>query len=298
MILSEAPLRLSFFGGGSDFPEVFAHQPAAVLSTAIEWTSRVSVHRPPRGVAESPLRAVHERIENCQRVADLAHPLIRSALEHARLEPPLELHAWGDLPSGLGLGSSSSFAVALLDALDALEGRERSPLELAYEAIALERRVGADAVGCQDQAICALGGLRRLEFRALDDIRSHELPISPARRSELEAHLLLVRVGARRAAPRLERRKLERVERNRRALAGMVAQVDRACDLLCGGGPLAELGTMLDAAWQAKRHLAEGVSTPEIDALYHRGREAGALGGKMLGAGGGGFLLLFAPPER
>ncbi|MEO1085780.1 MAG: GHMP kinase, partial [Acidobacteriota bacterium] len=183
-------------------------------------------------------------------------------------------------------------------ALDAVDGRERSALDLAYAAIELERRVERGAVGCQDQVMAALGGLRRLEFRAVDDIDAESVSLSPDRLAELEASLLLVHAGGRRAAPRLERRKLDRVEANRATLRGMVEQVDRACAVLTGAGPLEPFGEMLAEAWDAKRRLAAGVSTPEIDALYGACRRAGAIGGKLLGAGGGGFLLLFVPPER
>ncbi|MEM9557401.1 MAG: hypothetical protein AAGC60_24295 [Acidobacteriota bacterium] len=297
MIVARAPLRLSFFGGGSDFPEVFERQPGAVLSTAIDLSVHVSVRRPPAGAFERPLRLVHAEIEEHDDVAEIRHPLLRSALERRGVEPPLEIHSSGDLPAGLGLGSSSSFCVALLTALDALEGHRRSPLERAYEAIALERAVCGGTVGVQDQVIASLGGMQRFDFHAVDDVRATTVALDAARREALERHLVLVRVGAARSAPRVERRKLERLAANASALRGMVALVDSAFDLLAGDGPLEPLGALLDATWAAKRRLAPGVTTPEIDALYRACRAAGALGGKLLGAGAGGFLLLFAPPE-
>ena len=297
VILSKAPLRLSFFGGGSDFPEIFRHQRGAVLSTAIDAASHVTAVPLPAGLFEQPIRLSHEEIERCSKTSEIQHPLFRAAFEQRQLEGPIELHSRGDLPSGSGLGSSSSFCVALLHALDALDDRRRDAMELAYEAIELERRVAKDAVGCQDQVMAALGGLRRTEFHALDDIRSEALPMSPERLRELEASLALIYVGGRRSAPKIERRKLDRVEANRRTLHDMVAQVDRASDLLCGDGPLERFGQLLDEAWQAKRSLAPGVSTPEIDALYDNCKRSGAVGAKLLGAGGGGFLLVFAPPE-
>ncbi|MEM1183281.1 MAG: GHMP kinase, partial [Acidobacteriota bacterium] len=292
-----APLRLSFFGGGSDFPEVFDAQPGAVLSTAVNFSVHVTAARPPAGIFESPIRLFHRRVESCATVEQIEHPLVRAALAD-RSVTQLEIHTAGDLPSGTGLGSSSSFSVALLGALDALDGRPRDPMELAYAAIELERRVEHGAVGCQDQVMAALGGLRRLEFRAVDDIEAHPVALSPSRLEALQSSLLLVHAGGRRAAPKLERRKLDRVEGNRATLRHMVEQVDRACRVLEGSGPLEPFGEMLDQAWAAKRRLAPGVSTPEIDALYGACRNAGALGGKLLGAGGGGFLLLFVPPER
>ncbi|MEM8960886.1 MAG: GHMP kinase [Acidobacteriota bacterium] len=298
MILTRAPLRLSFFGGGSDFPEIFTRQPGAVLSTAIDYASYVSLRQPPVGVFEHPIRLYFEDNERHHTPESIRHPLVRHALSNHEIDGPIDLRSGSDLPSGLGLGSSSSFTVALLGALETQAGRPAEAMDLAQRAIELERQVSNSAVGFQDQVMVALGGLRRIEFRAEDDIRPEPLPIDDTRIRELEACLLLVLVGGSRPAPDLERRKLERVERNRDTLRGMVEQVDQACDLLCGGGSLMDLGPMLDTAWRAKRTLAPGVSTPEIDTLYDTCLEAGALGGKMLGAGAGGFLLLFVPPER
>ncbi|MEM9596172.1 MAG: GHMP kinase [Acidobacteriota bacterium] len=297
MIVSRAPLRLSFFGGGTDFPEVFEHQPGAVLSTAIDYASVVSITRRAPAVGEPALRLVHRETERVDDPAAIRHPLLRAAFSERAVEP-LEVHCSGDLPQGAGLGSSSSFSVALLQGLHALDGRSVAPLDLAYGAIELERRVSRGAVGCQDQVMAAVGGLRRLEFRAVDDIRAEPLPISGERVRELESHLVMFRVGGPRRASDLERKKLDRVERNRDTLRSMVDQVDRACDILCGSGSLAEIGHQLDRAWANKQRLAPGVSTPEIDDLYRRARGAGALGGKVLGAGGGGFLLLFVPAEH
>ncbi|MEM6797704.1 MAG: GHMP kinase, partial [Acidobacteriota bacterium] len=214
MIVTRAPLRLSFFGGGSDFPEVFSRQRGAVLSTAIGFSTHVAASTPPPGVFERPIRLFHERIERCADVAQIDHPLMRASLRTWPDSRPLEVHASGDLPSGSGLGSSSSFCVALLAALDELEGARRQPIELALSAIELERRVEKGAVGYQDQVMAALGGFRRIEFRSEDDVRAESLPVSAERLRQLEECLALVYVGGRRSAPSLERRKLERVERN------------------------------------------------------------------------------------
>lgn len=296
MLYSRAPLRVSFFGGGSDFPEVFTRQPGAVLSSAMDLQTRVWLRATPPGLFEHPYRLFCGARRRCHDVEEIEAPLLREILR-AHPRPWIELHSAGDVPQGSGLGSSSSFCVALLNALHTLAGRRPSPMDLAYEAIDIERRATDNGVGCQDQVMAALGGFRRLEFRAADDIRSAPVPIDAERLRELESQLLLVRIGARRSAAGMEHRKLKRAKRNAETLRSMVRQVDEAFDLLSGSGSLAPFGEALHRSWTAKRGLAEGVSNPEIDGLYDACREAGSLGGKLVGAGGGGFLLLFVPPE-
>lgn len=296
MIHCRAPLRVSFFGGGSDFPEIFDHQPGAVLSTAVDLSTRVWLKATPPGLFEHRYRLFCGERERCQDVEEIRAPLMREILR-AYPRPWIEVHSAGDVPQGSGLGSSSSFSVAMLQALHTLDRQNPSPMDIAYEAIDLERRATDNGVGCQDQVMAAVGGFRRIEFRAMDDIRTESVPMGEQRLRELESQLMLVRIGARRSAANLERRKIQRARNNSDTLKAMVRQVDEAFGLLSGTGSLAPFGEALHKSWTAKRGLAEGVSNPEIDGLYESCREAGALGGKLVGAGGGGFLLLFVPPE-
>ncbi len=202
-----------------------------------------------------------------------------------------------DLPAFTGLGSSSAFTVSLLHALHAFKGEYRTPEQLAYESIYVERHLLHDNVGCQDQALAAFGGFNLIEFRAEDDIRVHRVPLSPARLQEFKQHLFIVYTGITRKAADVVAKQLARVTENCGTLRQMRSMVDEGWNILTSNRSLTEFGRLLDQAWVAKRSLDCGVSTNEIDHLYEMGCSAGALGGKLLGAGGGGFLLFFAPPE-
>jgi D-glycero-alpha-D-manno-heptose-7-phosphate kinase len=229
-------------------------------------------------------------------VDDIQHPVYRECLRYCRLDKDIELHTVADLPAFTGLGSSSTFTVALLQALHAYKGEFIPPIQLAYEAIHIERHVLGECVGVQDQATAAVGGLNVLEFRAEDDIRVHRLNLSYRRIEEIESHLFVVFTGIKRKAMEVERRKLNGLANNRETLRSMRLMVDQGYEILSDNRSLSEFGALLDMAWRAKRSLDGSVSNGEIDELYRRGIEAGAWGGKLLGAGGGGFLLFVAPP--
>jgi D-glycero-alpha-D-manno-heptose-7-phosphate kinase len=203
-----------------------------------------------------------------------------------------------DLPAFTGLGSSSTFTVCLLQALHSFRGRYRTPAELAYEAIHVERAILKETVGCQDQVMAAFGGFNMVEFRGEDDILVHRLPLSRPRVAELEEHLLLVFTGITRHASAVAAHQVKKVDQNLNALREMKGMVEQGADILTSPRPLSDFGELLHRAWQAKRSLDQGISNPEIDAIYQRGMGAGALGGKLLGAGGGGFMLFFVPPEK
>ncbi|MCC7359391.1 MAG: hypothetical protein IT317_07935 [Anaerolineales bacterium] len=296
MIISRAPLRISFFGGGTDYPEYFRSEPGAVLAAAIDKYAYIVASAFPSQLFDYTVRVQYRKVESTTSVAAIEHNVYRECLKLCGLERDIELHHMADMPSFTGLGSSSSFTVALLHALHSHKGEFVRPLDLAYEAIYVERQCLHENVGCQDQTLAAVGGLRLIEFRAEDDIQTQIVPVSPARLAELEAHLFLVFTRITRKASEVAGQQLNRLEANRPTLRRMRAMVDRGWDLLTSAQPIEAFGALLHEAWQAKHSLDGGVSTPEIDALYRRGRAAGALGGKLLGAGGGGFLLFFAPP--
>jgi D-glycero-alpha-D-manno-heptose-7-phosphate kinase len=214
------------------------------------------------------------------------------------LEKDVELHNLADLPAFTGLGSSSAFTVSLLQALHSFKGEFLRPMELAYETIHVERNVLKENVGCQDQVLAAVGGFNLIEFRTETDIAVQRIQLAPARMAELERHLFIVFTGIRRKASEVVTKQLQRVGENNAVLRTMHQMVYEGCDLLTANRPWREFGELLHRAWLAKRSLHESVSADEIDRMYERGREAGAWGGKLLGAGGGGFLLFFAPPEK
>lgn len=297
MIISRAPLRISFCGGGTDFPEYFREHGGAVLATAVDKFSYLAASAFQSHLFDYAVRLSYSKGELVRSISDIQHPVFRACLEYCSLEKDIELHAVADLPAFTGLGSSSTFTVSVLHALHAYKGEYVRPLELAYEAIHIERHVLNECVGVQDQATAAVGGFNVLEFHTEDDIRVHPLTLSPKRIEEIEAHLFLIFTGIKRRAHELEAKKIQNLGANGAHLREMRRMVDDGYSLLVSGKPISEFGSLLDKAWLAKRRLDGCVSTPEIDTLYESGIAAGAWGGKLLGAGGGGFFLFIAPPE-
>ena len=298
MIISRAPLRISFFGGGTDFPEYFAKEIGAVLATAIDKYSYVTASTFHSHLFDYAVRVSYSKGELAKTIDDIQHPVFRECLRFCNLDKDVELHTVADLPAFTGLGSSSTFTVSLLQVLHAYKGEYVPPLKLAYEAIHIERRILGECVGVQDQTTAALGGFNVLEFRAEDDIRATPLPLTKQRLAEIEQNLFLVFTGIKRRAHKMEEKKIQRIDLNTGNLRQMRCMVDQGFDLLVSGRSLESFGALLHEAWVTKRRLDGCVSNPEIDALYKRGREAGAWGGKLLGAGGGGFLLFVVPPEK
>lgn len=297
MIISRAPLRVSFFGGGTDFPEFFREEGGAVLATAIDKYSYVTASPFQSSLFDYAVRVSYSKGELVRQIDEIQHPVFRECLRLLGFERDIELHTVADLPAFTGLGSSSTFTVSLLAALHHFRGEEVSALQLAQEAVHIERNVLGESVGFQDQATAAIGGFNVIEFRGESEIRVHPLGLGALRLAELESHLFVVYTGLKRRAAEIESRKLKSLEINRASLRAMRAMVDRGRDLLVGGGSLAAFGELLHHAWMTKRALDAAVSNPAIDDLYARARRAGAWGGKLLGAGGGGFLLFVAPPE-
>lgn len=298
MKMTRAPLRISFFGGGTDYPEHFTRHGGAVLGSAIDKFSYITASPFPSRLFDYSVRVSYRKVELVKTVDEIEHAVYRACLHYCGLERDIELHNVADLPAFTGLGSSSTFTVGLLHALHAFKEESVSPLDLAYEAIHIERNVLKENVGCQDQALAAVGGLNVIEFRAEDDMKVTPLDLPAGRIEELERHCFVVYTGVRRRASDVVADQLKNVDRNREALLAMRAMVDRGAEILAGGGDLLAFGRLLHDAWERKRALSDTVSNEQIDAMYRTGLEHGAVGGKLLGAGGGGFLLLFAPPER
>ena len=297
MIITRAPLRVSFFGGGTDFPEYFKHYSGAVLASAIEHYSYVTASTFPSGLFDHSVRLSYSKSELSRSIDDLQHPVFRECLRYCGLTRDIELHTVADLPSFTGLGSSSSFTVALLNALHCYKGEYRTPLELAYEAIHIERNLLKETVGFQDQTTAAVGGFNVIEFRSESEIRVRPVILNAGRLEELHQHLFLVFTGIKRRAAEIEAQKVTNFSAKRDVLGRMRAMVDEGYNLLTGGASLEKFGDLLHEAWESKRSLSSAVSNPQIESMYDRGRKAGAWGGKLLGAGGGGFLLFCGSPE-
>ncbi|MDY7013127.1 MAG: GHMP kinase [Cyanobacteriota bacterium] len=297
MLISRAPVRISFFGGGTDYPEYFLKHGGAVIATAIDKYSYVTVSPFLSQLFDYSARVSYRKVELVKKVEDIEHNVYRECLKLCGLEKDIEVHNVADLPAFTGLGSSSAFTVSLLQALHSFKGEFVRPLDLAYEAIHVERHILKDKVGCQDQTIAAVGGFNVLEFRTEEDIVVTRIPISPQRLAEFEQHLFIVFTGIRRKAAEVVEKQLKKVSKNTETLNKMRLMVDEGWEILTGDCSFSKFGELLHRAWVAKRSLDGGVSKPEIDRIYQIGLDAGACGGKLLGAGAGGFILFFAPPE-
>jgi D-glycero-alpha-D-manno-heptose-7-phosphate kinase len=298
MKMTRTPLRTSFFGGGTDYPEHFTRHGGAVLASAVDKFSYITASRFPSRLFDYNIRVSYRKVELVKQVAEIEHKVYRACLDFCGLERDIELHNVADLPSFTGLGSSSTFTVGLLHALHSFKEESRTPMELAYEAIHIEQDILKENVGCQDQTLAAVGGFNLVEFRATDDIRVTPLDLPPGRLAELEDHLFVVFTGVTRRASDVVASQLAKLDQNRDTLTAMRLMVDEAVAILTGPGPLTAFGELLHVAWQAKRSLCNRISNSHIDEMYETAMQHGALGGKLLGAGGGGFLLLFVPPER
>jgi len=298
MIICQTPFRISFFGGGTDWPEFFLKHGGAVLGTTIDRHICHFMTPLESSLFDYSIRLSYRKVECVKSVDEIEHRPFREILKAFGIEHGVEINLSADLPSFTGLGTSSSFTVGLINAISAFQGRFISKQELAYTAIRLEREVLGEAVGCQDQVFAAFGGLNVIEFKKVDDVVVHRVVIHPDRMQELEQSLMLIFTGLTRKAHDIEKDKLDRLSHSREHLMAMLQLVERGHSLLTGRRPLSAFGELLDQSWELKRQLGPQVSNPHIDEMYERAREAGAIGGKLLGAGGGGFLLLFVPPEK
>lgn len=298
MIISKTPFRVSFFGGGTDYPEHFTKHGGAVLGTAVDkCTYSAATHFYSR-LFDYSIRLAYSKVECVADLDSIQHAPLRECLRWTGITKDVELDCMAELPSSVGLGTSSSFVVGVLNTLYAFQGRVVHPLDLAYQAIEIERDVLGESVGCQDQTFAAMGGFNLVEFRTTRDIVVHRLPISPERQAEFEQHLLVVYTGIRRRASQVAARQVERIGGNTERLKRMRRLVDEGYEVLAGGGSLTKFGRLLDEGWKLKTSLDDSVSNSQINAIYERGLQSGAWGGKLLGAGGGGFILFFVPPEK
>lgn len=298
MIISRTPFRMSFFGGGTDYPAWYLENQGAVLVTTIDKYCYVSCrYLPP--FFDHHSRIGYSRIENVLSNWEIEHPSVRETLRFMKIQEGVEIHHDGDLPARSGLGSSSAFTVCLLHALYALKQVMPTKIRLAQEAIHIERDLIQEAVGSQDQVAAAFGGFNRFAFEPNGAIVRQPVILSKERLAALQQHMMLFFSGFSRYASEIAKSQIEstRENRNRSQLLTMCQMVDEAIDILSGNQDLQEFGKLLHESWLLKRSLTNKITTPEVDAIYETARRAGAIGGKLLGAGGGGFVLIFAKPE-
>jgi len=298
LIIARAPVRVSFLGGATDYPEFFLKHGGAVIGTAIDKFAYIAVSKRIGQLFEYPIRVSYSKVEQVKSVDEITHGPFRECLKRCEITEDVEINYFANLPAFTGLGSSSTFVVALLQALHAYRGRFIHGIDLAYDAIAMERNVLNENVGCQDQTFAAVGGFNLIEFRSERDIVVNRLPLSPARINEFQEHLMIFFTGVKRRADNIVKKQIDRMDDNKERLKKMLSLVDKGYNILTGNEPIEEFGQLLHLSWLEKKRLEDSISNSDIDFIYETGREAGAIGGKLLGAGAGGFVLLFVPPEK
>lgn len=297
MIVSRTPFRVSLFGGGSDYPKWFREHGGAVVGFTIDKYCYLSVRALPP-FFEHKHRIVYSRIELANSIGEIQHPAVRNILADLGHSNGIEIHHHGDLPARSGLGSSSSFTVGLLNALHAMGGRMVSKGFLAREAIRIEQDVIRENVGSQDQVWAAYGGMNRIEFLRDGTFDVRPLIVDPTRRQELIGSFMLVFTGLSRLADGIAADKIANLDKRTAQIHRLTEMVEESTAILRGTRPLSEIGHLLHESWQVKRELADSVTTPLVDEIYQAARDAGALGGKLLGAGGGGFMLFYVEPAN
>lgn len=298
MLITQTPLRISFLGGGTDYPEYFENHGGAVLGSAIDKAAFFSISRFYSEMFDYSIRIAYRKVECVSSIDEIDHAPFRECLRWCGIEKDIEINHSAELPAGTGLGSSGSFTVGLLNAIHAFQRQYISKLDLAYQAIDIERKVLNESVGVQDQTFAAVGGFNLIQFKKMGDFKVNPVSLSESRLEEFENHLMIFFTGTKRKAEELAKKQVQNITHNLHLLAQMRRMVDQAYDILCGTRQISAFGKLLDASWKLKRSLSESISNPDIDAIYQAGIESGALGGKLLGAGGGGFILFFIPPEK
>jgi D-glycero-alpha-D-manno-heptose-7-phosphate kinase len=297
MIITRTPLRVSFFGGGTDYPTWFREHGGAVLSTTIDKYLYLHVrYLPPFFDFKS--RIVWSQIEQVQSASEIKHPAIRGILEWMKIHEGVEVLHHGDLPARTGLGSSSSFTVGLLHALHAMRGELVSKRVLAEEAIYVEQSVLRENVGVQDQIASAYGGLNRVDIRPDASFEVVPLVVQAERLASLQDHLLLIYTGLSRHASEIAAEQVATMGDKTAEMKAMRTMVDDGEKILAGTSSLRDFGRLLDESWQRKRSLSSKIAPTMVNEMYDAARKAGADGGKLLGAGGGGFMLIFVQPEK
>ena len=294
MIISRTPFRVSFAGGGTDLAAFYRAEAGAVTSCTIDKYMFITVNKR----FDATIRVSYSRTEIVDRVEDLAHPIVREAMQLTGLTRGLEITSIADLPAGTGMGSSSAFTVGLLNALHAYAGRHTSAEQLAEEACRIEIDLLGEPIGKQDQYAAAYGGLNRIRFNPDETVFVDPVISSPGTRDELGRHLLLFYTGVTRPAAQVLAKQEEDTAAKRDVLARMRDIAEAMAKALQAGRRLNRFGELLHEAWLLKRSVADGITNPEIDRWYQAARDAGALGGKVLGAGGGGFLLFFVERQN
>jgi len=298
MVITSTPLRVSFFGGGTDYPVWFRQHGGSVLSTTINKCCYITC-RPLPPFFEYHSRISYSKVENVDQNDAIQHPSVRACLQFLGIKDGLEIHHVADLPARTGLGTSSAFTVGLLLALYALKDQMRDKHALTADAIHVEQELLKEAVGSQDQTSAAHGGFNRIDFLPNGAIEVKRILAAKNRLTELQQHLALYFTGFSRTASEIATEQVRITPQKQRELEAMLQFVNEAEAIVANPNrSLDDFGRLLHESWQIKRSLTRKISNANIDEIYEAGRSAGAVGGKLLGAGGGGFMLFFVSPER
>lgn len=300
MLLTKTPFRVSFFGGGTDYPAWYLKEEGAVLSTAIDKFCYLTIRYLPPYFPNVKHRVVWSHVEVVSSISEILHPAVRMGLKWLGFDEShgYEIHHQGDLPARTGMATSSAFSAGFIKGLLALKGQEISPHELALKTIEFEQEILKESVGAQDQTAVSHGGFNQIFFKKTGEIVVQPVRIRESRLRELERNLVMVFTGTTRLSSGISSQIIENIHDKATILRKMRAMVDRAWDVLDSNKDLSAFGELLHENWQLKTQLSPEVTNSKIDAIYSRAREAGAIGGKLLGAGSSGFLLFYVPHEK
>ena len=298
MIISRTPYRISFFGGGTDYPDWYLKNGGEVLSASIDKYCYLSCRYLPPFFPHR-IRIMYSKNELCQDIDEIQHPSVRGLLKYLQADVDgLEIFHQGDLPARSGIGSSSSFTVGLLNAMYALKGKMIGKEQLAKECIHIEQDVIKETVGSQDQISAAYGGVNHIKFFSSGSFSVNPIVVDLDRIAELNQHLMLFFTGVVRTADKIAKSYAVEIEKKRKHLSLMGKMVGEAIAIMNNAGTIDDFGKLLHEACTEKKELSQIVSNSYVNEIYSVARETGALGGKLCGAGGGGFMLLFVPPEK
>jgi D-glycero-alpha-D-manno-heptose-7-phosphate kinase len=298
MIITRTPFRISFFGGGTDYPSWYKDHEGMVLSTTINKYCHIYCrYLPPYFNYKFLLRYFHR--EEAKTIDDIRHPSVRECLHYLNMDRGIEMVHTGDIPAQAGMGSSSAFTVGLLTALYALTGRMTTKRQIAREALHIEQDILKENVGSQDQVAAAFGGFNKIEFGGERGFYVSPLPLGQEKINLLHSHLLLYFTGFSRNASDIAAEQIKNIPQKKAELRILMQMVCEAVSILHGNPEnITEFGKLLHESWMIKKGITKLITTDKIDCLYNKAIKAGAIGGKLLGAGGGGFLLLFVPPDH
>ena len=297
MIISRTPFRISFFGGGTDYPVWYRKEGGSVLSTTIDKYCYLSCrHLPP--FFDHKHRIVYSKVELINKIQEIQHPAVKACFKFLDVKEGVEIHHDGDLPARTGLGSSSSFTVGLLHSLYAMRGIMPTKQRLAKEAIHVERNILKENVGSQDQIAVSYGGFNKINFYQDGNFEVEPIVIKRSKLDSLQKNIMLYFTGFSRIASNIAGKQIKNTPKKKKELSEMQQMVDEAKDILSNGHSINDFGKLMHESWLLKRSLSDKISNTDIDQIFDSAQRAGALGGKLLGAGGGGFMILFVRPEH